>query len=51
MEVARARSYARAIGVSNFDTDELDQLIAGATVAPVVDQVHFNPSAYRDGTA
>ena len=31
MEAARARSYARAIGVSNFDTDELDQLIAGAT--------------------
>ena len=47
MEDARARSYARAIGVSNFDPDELDQVIAGATTAPVVDQVHFNPSAYR----
>jgi diketogulonate reductase-like aldo/keto reductase len=47
MEAARARSYARAIGVSNFDTDELDQLIAAATVPPVVDQVQFNPSAYR----
>ena len=47
MEAARARSYARAIGVSNFDTDELDQLIAAATVRPVVDQVQFNPSAYR----
>src|SRR3954463_10891047 len=47
MEAARARSYARAIGVSNFDADELDQVIAGATVAPVVDQVQFNPSAYR----
>ena len=47
MEAARARSYARAIGVSNFDPDELDQVIAGATVAPVVDQVQFNPSAYR----
>jgi diketogulonate reductase-like aldo/keto reductase len=47
MEAARARSYARAIGVSNFDTDELDQLIAGARVPPVVDQVQFNPSAYR----
>ena len=32
MEAARARSYARAIGVSNFDTDELDQVIADATV-------------------
>jgi 2,5-diketo-D-gluconate reductase A len=47
MEAARERSYARAIGVSNFDADELDQLIAGATVVPVVDQVQFNPSAYR----
>jgi diketogulonate reductase-like aldo/keto reductase len=47
MEAARARSYARAIGVSNFDTDELDQLIAGARFPPVVDQVQFNPSAYR----
>ncbi|HEY4827182.1 MAG TPA: aldo/keto reductase [Solirubrobacteraceae bacterium] len=47
MEAARERSYARAIGVSNFDADELDQLMAGATVVPVIDQVQFNPSAYR----
>lgn len=48
MEAARVRSYARAIGVSNFDADELDQVIAAATVAPpAIDQVQFNPSAYR----
>ncbi len=47
MEAARTRDYARAIGVSNFDVDELDQVMAGATVAPVVDQVQFNPSAHR----
>jgi diketogulonate reductase-like aldo/keto reductase len=47
MEAARARSYTRAIGVSNFDPDELDQVLGRATVAPVVDQVQFNPSAYR----
>ena len=47
MEAARARSYARAIGVSNFDAGELDQVIAGASVVPVVDQVQFNPSAHR----
>jgi 2,5-diketo-D-gluconate reductase A len=47
MEAARARSYARAIGVSNFDPDELDRLIAGAQVAPAVNQVQFNPSAHR----
>jgi diketogulonate reductase-like aldo/keto reductase len=49
MEAARARSYARAIGVSNFDAGELDQVLAGASVAPVIDQVQFNPSAYRRG--
>jgi diketogulonate reductase-like aldo/keto reductase len=47
MEDAHARNYARAIGVSNFDVDELDEVMAGATVAPVVDQAQFNPSAYR----
>jgi len=47
MEAARERSYARAIGVSNFDADELDQLIAAAAVAPLVDQVLFNPAAHR----
>jgi 2,5-diketo-D-gluconate reductase A len=47
MEAARGRSYARAIGVSNFSIDELDQVIGGATMPPVIDQVQFNPSAYR----
>ena len=47
MEAARARSYTRAIGVSNFDADELDRVLGGASVAPVVDQVQFNPSAHR----
>jgi 2,5-diketo-D-gluconate reductase A len=47
MQAAQTRSYTRAIGVSNFNPDELDQLTAGATVPPVVDQVQFNPSAYR----
>jgi diketogulonate reductase-like aldo/keto reductase len=47
MEAARARSYTRAIGVSNFDPDELGLVLGRATVAPVVDQVQFNPSAYR----
>src|ERR1700761_17187 len=47
MEAAHARSYALAIGVSNFDGGELDAVLAGATVAPVVDQAQFNPAAYR----
>jgi diketogulonate reductase-like aldo/keto reductase len=47
MEAARARGYARAIGISNFDVDELDLLVADASDAPVVDQVQFNPTAFR----
>jgi diketogulonate reductase-like aldo/keto reductase len=47
MERARGLGYARSIGVSNFDGDELQQLLASATVAPVVDQVQFSPFEYR----
>src|SRR3984893_253634 len=47
MERARTLGYARSIGVSNFDVNELAQVMATAGVAPVVDQVQFNPFAYR----
>lgn len=47
MERAREKGYARSLGVSNFDAGELDQLIAKATVKPVVDQVQFSPFEYR----
>jgi 2,5-diketo-D-gluconate reductase A len=47
MEQAREAGYARSIGVSNFDVDELQQLLATATVPPVVDQVQFSPYEYR----
>ncbi|HEY7620124.1 MAG TPA: aldo/keto reductase [Solirubrobacteraceae bacterium] len=47
MEKARARGYARAIGVSNFDVCELEQVLAAASTAPVVNQIQFNPFAYR----
>ena len=47
MERAHEKGYARSIGVSNFDVRELDQVIATATVAPVVDQVQFSPFEYR----
>jgi 2,5-diketo-D-gluconate reductase A len=33
--------------VSNFGVDELRQLLATATVPPVVDQVQFSPYEYR----
>jgi 2,5-diketo-D-gluconate reductase A len=49
MERARDRGYARSIGVSNFDSAELEQLLATASVPPVVDQVQFSPYEYRLG--
>lgn len=47
MERARQLGYARSIGVSNFGVDELEQVMAVATIAPVVDQVQFSPFEYR----
>jgi diketogulonate reductase-like aldo/keto reductase len=49
MERARELGYARSIGVSNFGVAELHQLMATATVAPVVNQVQFSPYEYRKG--
>lgn len=47
MEQAREKGYARSIGVSNFDVREMDEVIAAAAVAPVVNQVQFSPFEYR----
>src|SRR5262249_39750281 len=47
MERARELRYARSIGVSNFGVDELDQVLATGTTAPVVNQVQFSPFDYR----
>ena len=47
MEHARARSYTRSIGVSNFDASELEELIAAADSPPLVNQVEFSPFAFR----
>jgi diketogulonate reductase-like aldo/keto reductase len=47
MERARELGYARSIGVSNFDVGELEQVMAVASIAPVVDQVQFSPFEFR----
>jgi diketogulonate reductase-like aldo/keto reductase len=49
MERARELGHARSIGVSNFDVDELEEVMAVASVPPVVDQVQFSPFEYRRG--
>jgi diketogulonate reductase-like aldo/keto reductase len=48
MERAHELGYARSIGVSNFDVDELTRVTAAGNVAPVVNQVQFSPFAYRE---
>jgi diketogulonate reductase-like aldo/keto reductase len=47
MEQAYERGFARSIGVSNFSSDELDELVGVASVPPAVDQVQFSPFEYR----
>ena len=47
MEQAHQRGHARSIGVSNFDVAELQQVLAVANVAPVVNQVQLSPFTYR----
>jgi 2,5-diketo-D-gluconate reductase A len=47
MERAHERGHARAIGISNFDVAETDELLAIADVRPVIDQVQFSPFTYR----
>src|SRR3954447_16560902 len=48
MQRAREAGYARSIGVSNFDVDEIDAVLAEAgDVPPVVNQIQFNPQKYR----
>jgi methylglyoxal/glyoxal reductase len=47
MERARELGYARSIGVSNFNKTELAEVIDVAEVKPAVNQVHFNPTAFR----
>jgi 2,5-diketo-D-gluconate reductase A len=47
MERAHAQGHARSIGVSNFSVRELDEVLPGAAVRPVVNQVQFSPLKYR----
>ena len=51
MEHACERSYTRSIGVSNFSAVELGEVMAMESTPPVVDQIQFNPFAYREGLA
>ncbi len=47
MQRALERGLTRAIGVSNFSTEEVGQVCAAGDVAPVVNQVQFSPFTFR----
>src|SRR3954470_18180544 len=47
MEQAHEQGFAKSIGISNFDTGEIDALLAEAQVRPVVNQVQFSAVKYR----
>jgi diketogulonate reductase-like aldo/keto reductase len=47
MERAQGLGYARSIGVSNFDVNELEQVFAIASSPPVANQINLNPFSYR----
>ena len=49
MERAQELGHTRSIGVSNFDVAEVQQLLATANIAPVVNQAQFSPYEYRKG--
>lgn len=43
------RGLARAVGVSNYGASGVRELVAAASRPPTVNQVEFNPFAYRRG--
>jgi diketogulonate reductase-like aldo/keto reductase len=47
MEQAHDAGYARSIGVSNYGVQELDEVLAMASIRPVLNQVQFSPFEYR----
>jgi diketogulonate reductase-like aldo/keto reductase len=47
MEQVRGRGLARSIGVSNFSSGELEDVIAACTIPPAVNQVQVSPLEYR----
>jgi 2,5-diketo-D-gluconate reductase A len=49
MERARELGYTRSIGVSNFNVGQLEQVMASASIPPVVNQVQFSAFEYRRG--
>jgi 2,5-diketo-D-gluconate reductase A len=43
----RGEGMARAVGVSNYDVAEMDELVAATGEAPQVNQIRWGPSLYK----
>jgi 2,5-diketo-D-gluconate reductase A len=50
MLAARDDGRARAVGVSNYSIDEIDELMAATGAEPAVNQIRFGPSLYDPKT-
>ncbi len=46
LERVYQNGYAKAIGVSNYSIDDIERVLEYATVAPMVNQVEFNPKLH-----
>jgi 2,5-diketo-D-gluconate reductase A len=46
MLALQAAGHVRDVGVSNYTTGQLDEVIAASGHAPAVNQVHWNPARY-----
>lgn len=51
MEELYAEGRIRAIGVSNFLPDHIDELLAGAHVVPAVNQIELHPTFHQEALA
>ena len=51
IETLYAQGLIRAIGVSNFLPEHLDQLLANSTVVPAVDQIEAHPAFHQSALA
>jgi methylglyoxal/glyoxal reductase len=47
LEKIYREGLVRAIGVSNYNVNQLEALVTTANIAPVVNQVKFNPFSYK----
>ena len=43
---ARAEGHTRAIGVSNYDPGQIDEIVDATGVTPAMNQIRWSPALY-----